>query len=775
MEKENLPVVLLNNIVLLPNNDVRLEFDNNNISKNIIDVADMFFNNKIFIVSENSSLSFPDLKKLPHMGVVASITHKMEAPDGKVRVILSGLYRASVIEYLNINNVTDILKAEVKMTESYMDKTSERTLINKLFKELDGYLKMIPYASSNLLSLVLDIKDASVIADITAPQLPLPIERQYEYLYTVSKEKRIEMLLEDIYREKDIIDLENNIDSKVKKEIDATQKEYLLREKIKVIKKELGEASIKDDDVDVLKEKIEQLKAPEKIKDRLAREIKKYESLPTMSPELNIVRNYIDWILDLPWDNYTDDNQDLKNVREKLDSSHYGLEQVKTRIIEFLAVKQQTNNLKSPILCLVGAPGVGKTSLAIGIAEAIDRKFVKISVGGVNDEAELVGHRRTYIGANPGRIIQGMKKAGCNNPVFLIDEIDKMTKDYKGDPASALLEILDPEQNKFFSDNYIEEDYDLSNVMFIATANYIDDIPEALKDRLEIVQLSGYTEYEKLDIAKRHLLPKVCTNHGLDMKKITISDEIILKIIREYTKEAGVRELERQLSNIVRKIVTSIVVEENKQVKFTVTKNNIITYLGKAKYHFSKKSESKIGVVNGLAYTYFGGDTLPIEVNFYPGSGKLSLTGSLGDVMKESAQIALSYVKANHKLLKIDYNIMASNDIHIHVPEGAIRKDGPSAGVALTTALLSALANLEVSRDVAMTGEITLRGDILPIGGLKEKSIGAHRNGIKTIFIPYDNLNDLDDIPKEIKETIEYIPVKKYSDIYKHLINAKKD
>ena len=775
MEKENLPVVLLNNIVLLPNNDVRLEFDNNNISKNIIDVADMFFNNKIFIVSENSSLSFPDLKKLPHMGVVASITHKMEAPDGKVRVILSGLYRASVIEYLNINNVTDILKAEVKMTESYMDKTSEKTLINKLFKELDGYLKMIPYASSNLLSLVLDIKDASVIADITAPQLPLPIERQYEYLYTVSKEKRIEMLLEDIYREKDIIDLENNIDSKVKKEIDATQKEYLLREKIKVIKKELGEASIKDDDVDVLKEKIEQLKAPEKIKDRLAREIKKYESLPTMSPELNIVRNYIDWILDLPWDNYTDDNQDLKNARDKLDSSHYGLEQVKTRIIEFLAVKQQTNNLKSPILCLVGAPGVGKTSLAIGIAEAIDRKFVKISVGGVNDEAELVGHRRTYIGANPGRIIQGMKKAGCNNPVFLIDEIDKMTKDYKGDPASALLEILDPEQNKFFSDNYIEEDYDLSNVMFIATANYIDDIPEALKDRLEIVQLSGYTEYEKLDIAKRHLLPKVCTNHGLDMKKITISDEIILKIIREYTKEAGVRELERQLSNIVRKIVTSIVVEENKQVKFTVTKNNIITYLGKAKYHFSKKSESKIGVVNGLAYTYFGGDTLPIEVNFYPGSGKLSLTGSLGDVMKESAQIALSYVKANHKLLKIDYNIMASNDIHIHVPEGAIRKDGPSAGVALTTALLSALANLEVSRDVAMTGEITLRGDILPIGGLKEKSIGAHRNGIKTIFIPYDNLNDLDDIPKEIKETIEYIPVKKYSDIYKHLINAKKD
>ena len=459
-------------------------------------------------------------------------------------------------------------------------------------------------------------------------------------------------------------------------------------------------------------------------------------------------------------------NDNLKEVKKSLDDSHYGLDKVKERIIEYLAVKQMTNSLKSPILCLVGPPGVGKTSLAFSIASAVKRNFVKMSVGGVNDEAEIMGHRRTYIGASPGRIIQSLKKAKSNNPVFLIDEIDKMTKDLKGDPASSLLEVLDPEQNKFFSDNYIEEEFDLSKVMFIATANYIEQIPEALKDRLEIVYLSGYTEYEKVDIVKKHLLNKVCEEHGISSKKVEIKDDIILDIIRCYTKEAGVRELEREIATIIRKIVATVVTNNIKFEKVTITKKELIKYLGKEKYSVVKELDNPIGVVNGLAYTNYGGDTLPIEVTFYKGSGKLELTGSLGNVMKESASIALSYIKSNYKQYGIDYNDLIKNDIHIHVPDGAVPKDGPSAGIALTSSLISAFSKLKVSSNIAMTGEITLRGNVLAIGGLKEKSIGAYRNGIKKVIIPKDNIKDLDDVPKEIKKEIDYIPVSNYTEVY---------
>lgn len=766
MRRENLPVVLLNNIVLLPNNDIRLEFEND-LSKNIIELAEVFSNNKILVVSHIETI--PLVETLPLVGVTGLISHKITLPDGKIRVVITGLNRAQVYEYKNIDEHLEVLEATVTEVIEQIDINEEKLLIRKLYREVEQYLKVIPYMNGNILPTLANINSLSKLVDVIAPQLPINLERLYEYLYALSVKERSTMILSDIYRELEIIKLEKNIDAQVKKEIDTNQKEYLLREKIKVIKQELGDITIKDDEIEELKKQLNDLKAPTKIKERIEKEIKKYEALPSMSPELTIVRNYIEWMLDLPWQVYTKDNEDLNNVRKQLDNSHYGLDKVKTRIIEFLAVKQQTNDLKSPILCLVGAPGVGKTSLAFSIADAVNRNFVKISVGGVRDEAEIVGHRRTYIGANPGRIIQGMKKAKCSNPVFLIDEIDKMTRDYKGDPASALLEILDPEQNRYFSDNYIEEEYDLSKVMFIATANYIDDIPEALKDRLEIVYLSGYTEYEKLDIAKRHLLPKVCKDHGLDKKKININEKMLLEIIRSYTKEAGVRELERQLSTIVRKIVTEVVVDKNEQVKFIINDSNLSKYLGKPKYRFSKKTETVVGVVNGLAYTYFGGDTLPIEVNYFKGSGHLTLTGSLGDVMKESAQIAMSYIKSNYKTFNIDYEKIINSDIHIHVPEGAIHKDGPSAGVTLTTALISALSNLKVDKKIAMTGEITLRGHVLPIGGLKEKSIGAHRNGIKTIFIPYDNRNDLDEIPKEIKESIEFILVKKYTDIYEYL------
>ena len=491
-----------------------------------------------------------------------------------------------------------------------------------------------------------------------------------------------------------------------------------------------------------------------------------------LSPEVSIVKNYIDWLLDLPWKHETHDTNDLKEVKRILDESHYGLENVKKRILEFLAVKQMTHELRGPIICLVGPPGVGKTSLAYRVAKAINRNFVKISVAGINDEAEIIGHRKTYIGASPGRIISSMKKAGSVNPVFLIDEIDKMTKDFKGDPASTLLDVFDPEQNKYFTDNYIEEEYDLSKVMFITTANYIEQIPLALRDRLEIVNLSGYTEYEKLDICKNHLIKKIVNEHGLDKESVNFTDDALLYIIRYYTKEAGIRELERKISTIIRKIVTSIVMENTKIECMTVGVDNLKNYLGKEKYHFMySETDGQVGVVNGLAYTSYGGDVLPIEVNFYKGKGDLVLTGSLGDVMQESAKIALSYIKSNCQNFDIKFDDISKKDIHIHVPVGAVPKDGPSAGVALTTALISSLTNRKVPTSIAMTGEITLRGNVLSIGGLKEKSTGACRNGIKKVFIPYDNISDIDDIPNEIKSNIEYIPVRNYEEIYNKIFS----
>ncbi len=773
--KMNLPVVLLKGIVLLPNNEIRLEFDNT-VSKSVIDVSELFHDNNVLVVSQENLLEeFPKISDLPRIGVIAKIIHKIELPNGNVRVVIKGSRRGKVLEYLNLEKGSDILEAiVVELLDTVIDKSEESILTNKLYREVEEYIKGIPYISNNILGIIENVNSLSEMTDVLASFLPTKLDRIQQYLYSNDVKNRAKMILTDIDDGKKIYDIEKSIDQKVKHEIDNNQKEYLLREKIKAIKEELGDISSKDEEIDKLKEKIETLIAPIQIKERLSSEIKRYESLSQTSPEANIVRNYIDWLLSLPWSETTKDNEDLKDVRKKLDASHYGLDKVKTRIIEYLAIKQMTNSLKSPIICLVGPPGVGKTSLAFSIASAINRNFVKMSVGGVHDEAEIIGHRRAYIGSSPGRIIQSLKKAKSINPVFLIDEIDKMTKDFRGDPASSLLEVLDPEQNQFFSDNYIEEEYDLSNVMFIATANYIEDIPEALKDRLEIVNLSGYTEYEKLDIAKRHLIGKICKNHGIDSSKIYFSDEILLYIIRGYTREAGVRELERQLSNIIRKIVADIVIAKVDYEKHRITIKLANKLLGKVKYNFSEINKlSKVGVVNGLAYTSFGGDTLPIEVNYFKGSGNLFLTGSLGEVMKESAHIALSYIKSNYKQFGIDYEKLTKNDIHIHVPEGAIPKDGPSAGITLTTALISAFTSKKIPANLAMTGEITLRGNVLPIGGLKEKSIGASRNGIKRIIIPYGNLNDLDEIPKEIKNNIDYIAVKNYKEVM-HIIDEEK-
>ena len=776
MKKINLPVIILKGIVILPNNDIRLEFDKET-NRNFIDVAEFFHDNKLLVVNQLNSLEESlNINELPKIGVIAKISHKMELPNGNIRITITGISRAYIHEYLNINKDIDSLESIVsEVIENKPDITEEPIILKKLYKEFEDHIKLMPYLTNSILSTLANVKTLSKMTDIIAMQVGQTNERLDEYLNTFDINVRVEMVLKDIYEQREMIKIEKNIEQKVKKSIDTNQKEYFLREKIKVIKEELGEVNSKDDEVSELREKIEHLDAPEHIKKRLNEEVRKYETLSNLTPEINVVRNYIDYLLDLPWNNKTVDNEDLRNVKEILDESHYGLEKVKERIIEYLAVKQMTDSLKSPIICLVGPPGVGKTSLAFSIAKAIKREFTKISVGGIHDESEILGHRRSYVGASPGRIIQGLKKAKTSNPVFLIDEIDKMTKDIHGDPASSLLEVLDPEQNAYFSDNYIEEEVDLSSVMFVATANYIEDIPEALKDRLEIITLSGYTELEKLDIVKKHLLKKVCEEHGLEYEKLVIDDSVILKVIRLYTKEAGVRELERQISNIVRKIVTKLIMNNIKIEKINVLEKDLEKYLGKAKYpDYDKLYSGQVGIVNGLAYTYFGGDTLPIEVNYFKGSGNLLLTGSLGDVMKESAQIALSYIKANCKYFKIDYETISKSDIHIHVPEGAVPKDGPSAGITLTTALISAFSNVKIDEKIAMTGEITLRGKVLAIGGLKEKSIGAYRNGMKKIFIPKDNMQDLDEIPREIKDNIEYIPIKDYKELYK-IISKEKD
>lgn len=777
MKKINLPVIVLKGIILLPNNDIRLEFQDNE-TKNIIDVSEMFHDNKLLVIGQIDTIEeSTNISELPKIGVISKINHKVKLPNGNIRVTISGISRAYVHEYMNLNNKLDSLECITsEILENKPDVATEPIILKKLYNEFEKHIRIVPYITNSILSTLVTVKTLSQMTDIIANQISSTNERLNEYLLTFDINTRVEMVLKDIYQEQEMYKIEKELEQKVKKSIDNSQKEYFLREKIKVIREELGDVSSKDEEIDSLREKLNALDAPKHIKDRLNNEIRKLDSLTNLSPEINIVRTYIDWLFDLPWNSVTTDNDDLRDVKKKFDESHYGLEKVKERIIEYLAVKKVKGNMNGPIICLVGPPGVGKTSLAFSVAHAMNRKFTKISVGGLHDECEIIGHRRSYLGAEPGRIIQGLKKAGSSNPVFLIDEIDKMTKDIKGDPASALLDVLDPEQNKCFRDNYIEEEIDLSNVMFLATANYIEDIPEALRDRLEIIRLSGYTEFEKLDIVKTHLLKKICDEHGLNYEKINISDNVILKIIRNYTKEAGVRELERQLATIVRKIITKLVMNNIKIDRINILEKDLEKYLGKIKFLDSEAMDvSQIGVVNGLAYTQFGGDTLPIEVNYFKGNGNLVLTGSLGDVMKESAQIALSYIKANYKKFKIDYEKLTSNDIHIHVPEGATPKDGPSAGVTLTTALISAFSNLKIDKNLAMTGEITLRGKVLPIGGLKEKSMGAYRNGIKRIIIPKENIRDLDDVPTEVKRCMEYIPVSTYDDIYKVIKESERE
>ena len=756
-------VLIINDMVIFPNNEVRIEYDNN-YDKQMVDIVDKIDDNLMLIVNPIDESNI-DVTSFPKYGVLGRLKLKINVPNGKTRIVIEGIER---VEISSIEEEESFFRADYKEVNILEDEDSKK-YFDILVKALENYISKAPYMGNAILSQLNGIDELNDLCDLIASFLPLKYEDKKKYVTTISPIKRAKYLIEDMNRDLKFVELEQKIEAEVDKELNETQKEYFLREKIKLMQKEIGETNNKDVEVERLRKKASKLKCNAKVREKIKRELERYDSLNSNSPELGMINEYLDWMINLPWNNYTKDTNDLKNLKNILDSSHYSLEEVKDRILEYLAVKQNTHNLRSPILCLVGPPGVGKTSLALSIAKSLNRKAAKISVGGINDEAEIVGHRRTYIGANPGRIIQGIRKAGSTNPVFIIDEIDKMTKDIKGDPASSLLEVLDPEQNSKFSDHYIEEEFDLSKVIFIATANYVEQIPYELRDRLEIINISSYTEYEKLDIAKKHLVPKELEEHGLTSLEVQISDEALMVLIRNYTKEAGVRELERVIASLFRKIVKKILLDKN-NIFYNIDEYMIEELLGKKKYYYMENNNlDEVGVVNGMAYTIFGGDILPIEVTLFKGKGDLILTGSLGDVMQESCHIALDYVKSNMDSFNIDSKVFIENDIHIHVPEGAVSKDGPSAGVTITTSLISLFKNIKVDSKVAMTGEITLRGRVLGIGGLKEKVIGAHRAGIKKVFIPLENEKDLDEIPKEIKNDIEFILVNNYMEIYNEL------
>ena len=765
---EKLLVMIINDMVIFPNNEVRIEYDNN-YDKQMVDIVDKIEDNLMLIVNPINDDNI-DVTSFPKYGILGRLKLKMNVPNGKTRIVIEGLDRVEISSYEEFGNY---FKANYNLIEFGEDTEEERAYFKILVKSLENYISKVQYMGNAILSQLSSSDNLSELCDLIVSFLPLDYSSKKKYITTIDSISRAKYLIEDMSRDMKVAELEQQIEAEVEKELNDSQKEYFLREKIKLMQKEIGEGNNKDSEVQKFRKKVSKLKCNSKIKEKIKREIDRYDNLNSNSPELGMIREYIDWMVNLPWNNYTKDTSDLESVKDILDSSHYALEDVKDRVLEYLAVKQNTNNLRSPILCLVGPPGVGKTSLALSIAKSLNRKTAKISVGGINDEAEIVGHRRTYIGANPGRIIQGIRKAGTANPVFIIDEIDKMTKDIKGDPASALLEVLDPEQNNKFFDHYIEEDFDLSKVMFIATANYIEQIPYELRDRLEMINISSYTEYEKLDIANKHLIPREMEEHGLTSLQISFNDDAIMYLIRNYTKEAGVRELERVIASLFRKIVKKLLLSKEKFF-YVIDKNLIIELIGKPKYSYVEKlDDSDIGVVNGMAYTIFGGDILPIEATLFKGKGNLVLTGSLGDVMQESCHIALDYIKSNMDIFGIDCNLFSDNDIHIHVPEGAVNKDGPSAGITITSTLISLFTKRIVSNKIAMTGEITLRGRVLPIGGLKEKVIGAHRANIKKVFIPVENERDLDDIPENIRNDIEFIKVKNYMEVYKELFGEK--
>ncbi|MBQ6920548.1 MAG: endopeptidase La [Bacilli bacterium] len=761
-----LPLLITKGMILYPKNQKLIDAGRD-FSVNSIRVSRDKADSLILISSQREGdIENPTSDDVYHVGVLARIISVSER-EKRLRARVEVIDRVS-LSNIELDNDDNCFIAKATMIEPIqIDEKSSETIVNSINHELEKYPTVISKLPKNILTLCSDKSAALEVCYALAGFFDGPIEIKQKMLETNDIVVLAENILAFISGENTKEQIERNISDTVRESTEKSQKEYFLREKLKAIKKELGEDTSSSNSPDKILEKLDKYPYPENIKAKVKAEIKKYEMMPQGSLEAALILSYLDILMSIPWWQKTEDDEDLKHVEDILNEDHYGLENPKKRIIEYLAVKKLTGNLKSPILCFFGPPGTGKTSLGKSIARALGRKFVKCSLGGISDEAEIRGHRRTYVGSMPGRIIQGMRKAGVANPVFLLDEVDKLASSYKGDPASALLEVLDPEQNFMFNDNYVEEPYDLSDVLFICTANYLENIPGPLRDRLELIQLSSYTEIEKKHIAFEHLIKKQVALNGLKPENVTFTDEAISYILHYYTREAGVRDLERKIASCLRKVAVQIV-KDPSITHVDIDEKKVREYLGVEVFDYSKKEKEKqVGVITGLAYTEYGGDILPIEVTYFKGKGGLVLTGKLGDVMKESATIALDYVKANAVKYNIDPQLFIDNDIHIHVPEGAVPKDGPSAGVAMTLAIISALSKSPVSPDIALTGEVTLRGNALPIGGLREKSLAALRSGIKTIIVPKENKKDVDELPSEVKESLKILYMKDVDDAHK--------
>lgn len=725
------------------------------------------FDNKLVLSSQkDGEIEEPKLPEdVYETGVLVHVLQSVRMPNGNVKVLVEAKHRVLITDVTNIDGINYADYTEV--FSKPIDESKSEALKRKVIDEFANYAKITQKVLPDIIYNIKDIKNTDKAFDLICTNLMIPTAAKQELLEILDVEERAYKILSIIEREIEIFTLEKEIENRVKEQMAEVQKNYYLREKIKAIKEEIGEEADSDEEIAELEQKIEDSKIPEDLKGKLIKEIARLKRMPDFSSEASVIRSYVETVLELPWDKSTKDEIDIKKAQEILDEDHYGLEEVKERILEFLAVKKLNNTLKGSIICLVGPPGVGKTSLAHSIARSMNRKFTRISLGGVRDEAEIRGHRRTYVGAMPGRIVNSLKQVGVNNPVMLFDEIDKMASDFRGDPASAMLEVLDPAQNSTFEDHYIDHTFDLSKVFFVCTANDIGGIPGPLRDRMEIIFIESYTEFEKLNIAKKYLIPQTKEENGLNDYKIPFSDASILKVINEYTREAGVRSLRREISKIFRKMAKEILLE--KTSKLSVTETKIKKYLGNAKYRADKikKDEGKIGVVNGLAWTAVGGTTLEVQAVKMEGKGLLQLTGKLGDVMQESARVAYSYVRHIKNELGIEEKFNEKTDVHLHFPEGAVPKDGPSAGITITTAIISVLANKEVRQDVAMTGEITITGEVLAVGGIKEKVIGAHRVGIREVVLPFDNKVDTEELPKEIASEMKFHFAKTYEDVKK--------
>jgi ATP-dependent Lon protease len=761
------PVLPLRNVVVFPHVIVPLFLGREKSIRALEEVmrSDTFI---LLATQKHAADDDPATDAIFEVGTLASVLQLLKLPDGTVKVLVEGAERAKITKY---TDRTDYYEAEAVVLEGTVgDPVETEALVRLVVTEFEGYVKHNKKVSTEVVGVVQQITDYGKIADTVASHLAGKLLDKQAILETTAIAERLEKVLGVIESELAVLQVEKRIRTRMKRQMDKTQREYFLNEQMKAIQKELGDEEGRDE-LGEIEDKIKKTKLSKEAREKTQHELKKLRQMSPMSPESTVVRNYLDWLLSIPWNKKSKIKKDLVLAQKILDDDHYGLDKVKERIVEYLAVQQRANKLTGPILCLVGPPGVGKTSLGKSIARATGRDFVRVSLGGVRDEAEIRGHRRTYIGSMPGKIIQSMRKAKSSNPLFLLDEVDKMGTDFRGDPSSALLEVLDPEQNHTFNDHYLEVDYDLSNVMFITTANTLN-IPPALMDRMEIIRIAGYTEDEKVEIARKHLIPHAIAKHGLSAKEWSIDDEALLMIIRHYTREAGVRNLERELSTLIRKAVKELMISKEESVN--VTAANLSDYLGGPKYRYGEIEDSdRVGVVTGLAWTDVGGELLTIEGVMVPGKGKMTVTGNLGNVMKESISAAASYVRSRAVDFGIEPPRFDRRDIHVHVPEGATPKDGPSAGVAMVTAIVSVMTGIEARKDVAMTGEITLRGRVLPIGGLKEKLLAALRGGIKTVLIPEENAKDLVEIPDSVKGGLDIVPVSRMDEVLGHALTRK--